>query len=191
MKNRVAEQWEFIKKYFDKEQVVLDIGCGFGRQAFLLAKNGFIVKGYDTSEEFITIAKKLFESHSLVGEFRSSDILNEELSDENYHQVLLLDVIEHIPPPKRSGFIEKIATIIKANGILILSLPHLKSKLTSQLNNSIRKRVTQYFDWFFNKEEHPFPIPSKNEILRLTENFFILKDLKQTADTDYYVFIRK
>ena len=38
MKERIEKQQEFVARYFDKTFPVLDIGCGFGRQAYLLAK---------------------------------------------------------------------------------------------------------------------------------------------------------
>ena len=39
MKERIKQQQELILDHFDKKFPVIDIGCGFGRQAVLLAKN--------------------------------------------------------------------------------------------------------------------------------------------------------
>src|SRR5436190_7076781 len=79
MKVRVAQQQQLILTHFDKNIPVLDIGCGFGRQAFLLAKNGFNVMGIDTSDIFIKIAQRLFERYNYKGIFLCTDFLAELL----------------------------------------------------------------------------------------------------------------
>jgi len=38
---------------------ILDVGCGFGRESILLAKNGALVTGIDISHKSIQVAKKL------------------------------------------------------------------------------------------------------------------------------------
>ena len=76
MKKRIDQQKELIAEYFTNKFTVLDIGCGFGRQAVLLAKMGFKVTGTDTSDVFIQIASKLFEKNNYKGEFLCTDIIS-------------------------------------------------------------------------------------------------------------------
>jgi 2-polyprenyl-3-methyl-5-hydroxy-6-metoxy-1,4-benzoquinol methylase len=191
MKKRVEQQKELILDYLKKDFPVLDIGCGFGRQAVLLAKNGFTVTGTDTSDVFISIAGKLFAKHNYKGNFLCTDILNSP-SGIKFSQILLLDVLEHIKPSQRKSFCNRLGEITdsREGGILILSLPHIKKRLSSKINNRIRRRITQYFTYFFAKEEHPYPVPEKKEILRLTARSFCLLKFIESADTDYYVFRR-
>ena len=47
-----------IKKYHKDAVTIIDLGCGTGKHAKLLAKRDFRVTGLDISEEMITIAKK-------------------------------------------------------------------------------------------------------------------------------------
>ncbi|MBL7741195.1 MAG: class I SAM-dependent methyltransferase [Chitinophagaceae bacterium] len=187
MKERIDLQEKLVQEYFTKEQTVLDIGCGFGRQAFSLVSKGYKVKGTDTSDVFIEIAQQLFLRHGYAGDFTCMDILRENISG-SFNQLLLLDVLEHIKPQQRRGLFEKLDKI--GGTTLIISLPHVKKRVSSQLNNRIRKQMTRYLPFFVNREEHPYPIPGKNNMLKLSKDIFSLHKFIQTLQTDYYVFRR-
>jgi hypothetical protein len=59
-----------------------------------------------------------------------------------------------------------------SNGaLLLLSVPHVKSRLRSQLNNRLRKAVTQHLPIFRNREEHPYPVPQFADIKRISTSF--------------------
>src|SRR5690349_13999996 len=74
IKERVDLQKEWVLKYFKKNKPVLDIGCGFARQAYWMAKSGFNVEGIDTSESFISLAKELFQKKGLTAKFSCIEI---------------------------------------------------------------------------------------------------------------------
>lgn len=190
IKKRIDQQAVLIDRFFKNEFPVLDIGCGFGRQSILLAKKGFSVTGTDTSESFLNIAKSLFLKHEFTAEFLNTDFIQDEFT-QKYKQLLLLDVLEHINPFRRTEFINTLNSTAAEGAILIISLPQVKKRLSSQLNNRIRKKITQHFSYFLNSEEHPYPIPEKNELLKLTQQKFSLLKFIESAETDYYVFQRK
>ncbi len=187
MKVRVAQQHKLITEFFTKEEPVLDIGCGFGRQAFLLAKEGFSVTGTDPSDIFIGIAKKLFNKYEYKGRFYCMDMLNGENPGGVFKQLLLLDVLEHIRPFQRRKFLEQIFQLTTPCAKLIVSLPHVKKRLSSQVNNRVRKGITQHFVYFTNREEHPYPIPEKKDIVKLRPALFSIERELTSPDTDYYM----
>ena len=189
IKKRVDQQEQFIEKYFRKDLPVLDIGCGFGRQAFLLARKGFLVTGIDTSSVFIEIAKQLFGKHNLEGNFHVVDLLQEN-PGKTYSQVLLLDVVEHLPPAKRKYFFQKLASLTNKDGRIIISLPKVKKRLSSLINNSVRKSITQHFNFFRNSEEHPYPIPVKKDMESLIKGLFLPIEYLPANETDYYILKR-
>jgi 2-polyprenyl-3-methyl-5-hydroxy-6-metoxy-1,4-benzoquinol methylase len=189
MKARIGQQQKLVNENFSFQWPVLDIGCRFGRQAVMLAKKGFEVTGCDTSDVFISICKELFEKFHFKGEFISCEI--DRLQGRHFSQAILFDVIEHIPPPGRKHFAKQLASCLTQDAVLLLSLPHVKKRLTSQLNNSIRRRITGLFVYFRNKEEHPYFIPQKKDILQLFGKQFSLDSFKAGKETDYYVFRRK
>jgi len=187
IKSRIDKQEKFISNYFKAGIQVLDLGCGFGRQAILLAKKGYQVTGMDTSPVFIDIVRKLFEQNNFMGDFSCTDLLKDNWSKGKFKQLLLFDVLEHIPPGRRKLFFQKIGEITEPNAILLLSLPHVNKRWSSQLNNRVRKNLTKHFSWFFRREEHPYPIPQKRDIIRLAGDLFQVREFETTSETDYYV----
>jgi 2-polyprenyl-3-methyl-5-hydroxy-6-metoxy-1,4-benzoquinol methylase len=185
MVQRVREQTTLVEEFFIKTVPVLDIGCGFGRQAIVLAKKKFSVIGFDTSKIFIGIAKELFKRNHLAGEFSNSSL--DDLPASRFSQIILFDVIEHIRPSARSTFLHKVHSLALPTALAIVSLPHLKNKLTSRLNNDLRKRITQHFSYFMSREEHPYPIPTSEHLKKLIAGLFTIVRLRQTSFTDYYV----
>lgn len=183
MKKRVANQETFVDKYFDKNFPVLDIGCGFGRQAFLLAKKGFVVFGIDTSAAFVNIANELFLQHHFEGTFVCTDLMKSSLQ-KRFRNVLLFDVLEHIIPFKRRKFVKKIYEATESGGMVIVSLPHERT------DNNWKKRIKQFIPYYTNKEEHPFLIPQKKDVERIVKNLFTVEDNLVTNETDYYVLKR-
>jgi 2-polyprenyl-3-methyl-5-hydroxy-6-metoxy-1,4-benzoquinol methylase len=189
MKGRIKMQQQLADDCFSIQFPVLDAGCGFGRQAVMLAKKGYEVVGCDTSEVFISIAKELFDKSGFKGEFLSARV--DQLQGRHFSQAVLFDVIEHIPPSKRKELVNQLAAIIIHEGVLLLSLPHVKKRFSSRLNNSVRRRITGSFAYFRNREEHPYYIPQQKDLLRLFGKQFSLDSFTAGGETDYYVFRRK
>lgn len=183
MKKRVANQERFIDRYFDRHSPVLDIGCGFGRQAYLLAKKGFVVYGIDTSRVFVDIATDLFAKHNYQSTFACADLMKTDLGAA-YNNVLLFDVLEHIIPHRRRKFVQRISGVTKPGGMVIMSLPH------DTAGTTWKKKLKQYFSYFTNREEHPYAIPQKADVERITEGLFTVVDALVTEETDYYVLKR-
>jgi 2-polyprenyl-3-methyl-5-hydroxy-6-metoxy-1,4-benzoquinol methylase len=184
MSKRVSLQKKFVQKYFNKQFIVLDIGCGFGRQAFLLAMMGFCVLGIDTSPAFVEIAEELFQVNHFFGTFLCTDIMRTRLGNR-YKNVLLLDVLEHVMPHKRKRFIKRVFRLTKPGCHVLVSLPHV-----SESQNNIKKKIKQYFTFFTKREEHPYIIPQKSDVERLTKDYFTIVEFEETPETDYYVLRR-
>jgi cyclopropane fatty-acyl-phospholipid synthase-like methyltransferase len=187
MKQRVQQQEQLALRYFQKDTPILDIGCGFGRQAVMLARQGFTVTGTDTSPVFISIAQELISTHQLPGTFVEGKLNATILNGKTFSQVMLLDVLEHIPPAQRSTFINELELATTKDAVVILSLPQVKKRWRSQLNNRIRKAITQFIPYFLNREEHPYPIPGKETILKMISSKFELVEDVQTEETGYYI----
>lgn len=190
MKERLKFQQQFINKYFEKVYTVLDIGCGFGRQAAWLAKNGFRVVGIDSSPVFIELVKQIFEKRGYEGEFNINS-LKELSSTSKFKQVLLLDVLEHFPPSVRLASVEKISELMESEGFLFISLPRVKDRISSWVNNSIVKNLKYRFGFFSAGEEHPYPIPTKKQVLKLFSRAFDCREFLSSAPTDYYIFQKR
>jgi len=185
MKRRVGLQQKFVDKHFNKKYTVFDIGCGFGRQAYLLATMGFYILGIDSSPAFIEIAEELFATHNYNGAFLCADFMKTELRN-HFKNVLVLDVLEHVIPYKRRRFMQKIFRMTESGSRILMTLPHEPLPV----KKTIKKAIKQYFNYFTRREEHPYFIPQKQDVEKLTMGYFTIIDFEETPETDYYVLQR-
>lgn len=182
MKIRINTQKRLISQHFKKEYKILDIGCGFGRQSFLLAKEGFEVIGIDTNENFIAIAVDLFKKQSLKGNFYCRD-LKDIVTDEKFHQIILLDVLEHIHPYKRKRFINTVHSYCHIDSTLIISIPNLNSSFKSLFFNLLKSFLYP----FLTKFEHPYSIPSKGSMKKILGELFDISFTEINEGTVFYI----
>ncbi|WP_337103602.1 class I SAM-dependent methyltransferase [Paenibacillus sp. YIM B09110] len=70
----------FIKQSIDSNSVILDVGCGSGRDSFSFARSGFKVIGIDRSIEAIKINEDVTSKSTHVGnlKFQAVDISDEQ-----------------------------------------------------------------------------------------------------------------
>ncbi len=103
-----------------KELNILDIGCGYGRDAFFLSKNiNCKVTGVDSSKEAIKLANDtLLNDNQDKIEFKCSNFKDLE---EKCDIVLSANFYQILKKKERNEFIEKMNTILKPGGLLFLS----------------------------------------------------------------------
>jgi 2-polyprenyl-3-methyl-5-hydroxy-6-metoxy-1,4-benzoquinol methylase len=161
MQSRVGKQAELISAFFSPEHPVLDVGCGFGRQAFLMANRGFRVVGVDTSQEFIDIARCLFDQRGLTNAvFHCGSIFDISLG-QRFRQAVLFDVLEHVVPEDRVGFLQSlVTTILEPNAVMIVTVPVLRYNSLRRILNRTGFRIAP-------DTEHPYYSPTMRDIARL------------------------
>ena len=97
---------------------VLDVGCGTGELAELIAKRGAVeVTGVDFSKEAIKTARSI-RDHTNLG-FACIDVLN---VFGNFDVVVALGMLEHVADPR--AFLEKFKSLLAPNGSLIITSPN-------------------------------------------------------------------
>jgi 2-polyprenyl-3-methyl-5-hydroxy-6-metoxy-1,4-benzoquinol methylase len=182
MKIRINTLKKLVEEHFSREHRIFDIGCGFGRQAFLLAKQGFEVTGTDTNQEFINIANTIFAKNSLKGSFYCRDLRN-HFTDEKFRQIILLEVLEHIPVSGRKNFMKLVHSYCSTNSKLIISIPKIKPTFTMSLLN-----FSKNFTWpLLNNIEHPYPIPSPGSVKKILNGLFDITGSVIHEETSFFI----
>ena len=100
-----------------KGKKVLDVGCGTGEMASLIAKKGATVVGIDYSPEAIALALSAHRHTNL--EFRVADL---KQIKEKYDVIISLGTLEHTDNPFVT--LRSLATHVKKGGSLILTCPN-------------------------------------------------------------------
>jgi 2-polyprenyl-3-methyl-5-hydroxy-6-metoxy-1,4-benzoquinol methylase len=111
------DMYDLIQKYFNPKVTTADIGCGNGRDANWLFQSGFIVTGYDSSEELLKLARKNFSKVK----FEKAQLPELNEISEKYDNVLCETVIMHLPKSEIPTAIQSLKNIIKPHGVLYLS----------------------------------------------------------------------
>ena len=96
---------------------VLDVGCGFATTSARIQQLGNEVTGIDYSPEVEQIAAQRL-SRVVHG-----DVLDAELSDEQFDVIIFADVLEHLPWPVSA--LKRYLPWLAPGGSVIISLPNV------------------------------------------------------------------
>lgn len=104
-----------------KNQSILDLGCGNGYLATYLLKQGYNAYGTDASAEGIAIAKREYPDRFFLQDL-STGKLPTELQAVKFDTIISTEVIEHLYNP--AGFIDFCKLCLPKGGELIISTPY-------------------------------------------------------------------
>lgn len=115
------DRYEFAARVA-KGPRLLDMACGVGYGSALLAERRPDIAsliGVDVDGEAIAYARKRYESSNRVA-YRLADAMT-FAADEQFDTIVSLETIEHLPDPV--GFSQRLAALLKSDGILVASVP--------------------------------------------------------------------
>lgn len=117
----------FIEKYINKNDRLLDFGCGNGRLLeFIYGKNLEVdYLGIDISQELIEIAKHNYpqEKFSVI---EKENQLN--YSDDHFDTIASIAVFHHFNPGMAENSLKEMKRILKKDGVVIITAWHLWNK---------------------------------------------------------------
>ncbi len=140
---------------------VLDIGCGEGKDAVFLARNGYIVTAFDVTETGIEKGKILAEKCGTYVDFFRADITDFRL-DEKYDIIFSSGVYHFIKPELREEIAGHLKMHTNENGLHAINVFVEKPFIAvppDKVNGEERFRWKSgelfmcYHDWKFHKME--------------------------------------
>lgn len=113
-----------MRKYFLRKGSVLDIGCGGGREAMPLFKEGHKVTGVDIVPEMLRNTRKNFIERGFDIPLAAMDICNLGFIPESFDYVPLVNHLISFVPKKenRVKAFKEINRVLKPGGILLVSI---------------------------------------------------------------------
>jgi SAM-dependent methyltransferase len=99
---------------------VLDVGCGDGTVARLLAAQGCSVWGIERDKELAELAKDACD-HVVIADVEGVDLA--ELVDDPFDVVLCLDVLEHLVDPVAT--LRRLTANLAPSGRIVASIPNV------------------------------------------------------------------
>jgi 2-polyprenyl-3-methyl-5-hydroxy-6-metoxy-1,4-benzoquinol methylase len=145
-KDRYFFAADYIKANMKGGITVLDAACGTGYGSEILKKTAAQVFGVDISPQAIEYASRKYGGKECV--FKTDDVTKLSVfSKEYFDAVVSFETIEHIEEPL--VFLERIKSLLKPGGVLILSTPNLWGKTKDhKLDYDYRMLVDQVERFF-------------------------------------------
>ena len=116
---------------FKKHDVhrILDLGCGSGRHAVLLAKEGLDVHCIDISQKGLDMTKEWLESSGLKADLKQGSCYDKfPYKDQFFDAVVSTQVIHHNYHEKVKFAISEIQRVLKKDGLAFISIAAKKGK---------------------------------------------------------------
>lgn len=112
-----------IQKHLSPGSYILDIGCGCGREAYALCKQGFSVAAMDIVPQFVELAINLLKTCEGDFDFLVADVTESIPFKRSFDAAVMFEQIyQHIPQKNlRIEALHKIHASLHDNGILMLS----------------------------------------------------------------------
>jgi len=144
-KKDYKKEVDFIKNFLNKDDKILDIGCGTGIHASYLESDGYIVDGLDLNKEMLSVAK-----NRLNGTLYNQNMLNIKI-DRKYDVIIsMFAVINHLKNINELEMTFKnIKNILNENGVIIIDLHNpINSGTKTNVYNNLKRTMT----WNYDKE---------------------------------------
>ncbi|CAN1516237.1 AdoMet_MTases domain containing protein [Flavobacteriaceae bacterium] len=163
---------ELLNRFFKKQSVIIDFGCGYGRIVKQLTDLGFEnVLGYDTSKELIT--RGIQENNLSL--FHIENPVELTLDANSVDCILLFAVLTCIPSNDgQEKLIDLLLSKLKKDGIIYISDYYLQEKSVEVERYEYLNGDANNFGIFKLPEGATFRHHTKEWIKTLTKNFEIL-----------------
>ena len=116
--------------------LVLDLGCGFGRHAFEAARRGANVVALDAGRDEVEGVAAMFQAMAEAGEIDRAalhtaavqgDALHLPFADATFDRVICSEVLEHIPDDL--GAMRELARVLRPGGTMAVTVPRFGPEL--------------------------------------------------------------
>lgn len=108
-------------QYLPKNAKVLDLGCGEGRDSFVLAKNNFNVVAVDYSEEGIRKLNEFAQKEKLKIKVDVSDVKSYLQDCEKFDAIFAMNILQFIDEKNIFKIIKQIQQKTKLNGLNVIT----------------------------------------------------------------------
>lgn len=161
----VLSRYRAARALVGNAESVLEIGCGEGIGAAILACDKLAYRGIDTDAEAIAVAQETWDGRlsQRVGHFSFAvaDALDEcgiSAHPWLYRSVVLLDVIEHIPATQEEALLLAISWALAPEGVCVIGTPnaaaeHLASPQSraGHVNLYSHQRLSELMERYFKR----------------------------------------
>ncbi|MGH9877875.1 MAG: class I SAM-dependent methyltransferase [Nitrososphaerales archaeon] len=160
-------RYKFAAKLLPQQSPVsvLELGCSEGLGTLMLAEKGCQVTAVDFDKDAIAHAQQTIKKANIS--FICADFLGHQFG--NFHAVISLDVIEHIPQSNENIFLETLYKNLHSDGFCLVGTPNVtaaqyasKASQVGHVNLFTAERLTSLVTKYF---RHVFVFGMNDEVL--------------------------
>lgn len=144
---------------FPREKI-LELGCHWGFNLILWAKQGFQCTGIEVSKTLVEYGNKQIEKENEDVQSRIKLIngfIEDFIPEQKYDTIILTETLEHVIDPL--VILRKAASCLDYNGLIYISVPsakwgnssHVRGLNKFQLNELIKKSCLEVHSWIENR----------------------------------------
>jgi SAM-dependent methyltransferase len=122
---RTSAELDFLTKHLElsKPLRILDLGCGFGRHANLLARQGHEVVGVDCTPGFLERASKQAESLGVQVTYTRGDMRDIHFRGEFDRVIMMFTVFGYFSDEENQKVLRNVAASLAPGGMLCFDTP--------------------------------------------------------------------
>ncbi len=179
----VVETIPFLKE--KGVQTVLDLGCGVGRHALLLAREGLTVHAMDASPSGLEFLGGQAEKEGLEITQHTSEMTNLPFTSESFDYLLSWNVIYHGNLSVVLHSLGEILRVLKPGGIFQATM---LSKRNVEIASGTKIDKDTYINYDCFEKRHPHFYCNAAELIALLSGFapIILKDCEHSKPGSYH-----
>ena len=175
-------------KRANKRDLLLDIGCGWGRWCFSASKKNYLPVGVDTYLDLLLAAKRYSEENNIDAFFIYADALNLPFKKNKFNTIFSFSVFQHFPKKDFFSVLKNTKNILKKNGLFKFQIMNIMGLRCIYTNFILRKKHAKHFfpEYYF-----------INEIISYCKKYYSKTSVTncsfftQARITDYDIFTTK
>lgn len=168
-----------LNKYANKNDKILEVGCGYGRILKLISTNFNNTTGVDVNQKSVDKLKNQGFNVYNIEEFKDKN------RNEKYDVIILSHIIEHFNPNELLKFLEIYLPYLNSNGYVLIATP-LYTKYFYDDFDHIKPYQPIGLKMIFENKESQVQYHS-NFNLKLVDIYFRKSPFKITYHRSFYV----
>lgn len=152
-------------------KTVLELGCGEGRNAIYLARQGINVTALDSSEVSIKNARANAKKHQLDVTYINDNVFSHNYEDKKYDLVYDSGLFHHLAPHRRLQYLEMLGALILKEGYFGLTCFAWGENCADQVD-----------DWHFYESKHSGVAFKKEQLETFFGKYFHVLELRKYRD---------
>lgn len=188
-----TEWLSFTKQFVSKNSSILDLACGSGTLACLLAVEGYKVDGLDLSEEMISLANDKFKAYHILNNLYVSDMSSFTMPNKYDAITCYFDSINHLPDLSYvKSMMESVYNNLNDNGLFLFDV-FSKSKYEAMDDTDISEDFEDFsYNWKIklykpNVLSHDISIKGETDIHEIYNEYYY--DYKDFIDLNKFEII--